>query len=222
MSEVNKYFYALVDDRRTQFAEVKYSVVRAVEEKNDWFVRWHIKIMANILHQMDMREIDIIHTKKLFFDDFIECSLLHNNFDLTYFLLNQCQGMDKARNFQQIRRLSTYILCVFQEDVDMKFINYVDKYARRFLRTDIRSLCMMQKDSEYFVMMTSSGWDIVRNLLNKKQYEPVLYFVRIFQAASGVRSAIKNRFDKYVADDECSLNLPQHATFMEEIRQILD
>lgn len=216
MSEVNKYFNQLTTDRRTEFLKVKFNLDDSLEAKYEWIVQWHIKCMSNMIKQLTVKRWKSWNLKKGFFNDFIGSSFHHNNFALAGFLLD----IVKNRKSNILHTLSEFTMCIFEKDFDMQFVKYIDEL---FQTNSFNSLNILMTSIRISRTELKRISRIIINLLNKKQYDGVLYFLSLFENNNQVIDFVGNAFHKYIWDKNCLLILREcPVDFKESFFKILE
>lgn len=187
MSEVNQYFCTVVKVPRTQFIQVKYKIKKALENKYEQIIQWHIRSIPISLdrYQQDNCEINKESDMCKFY---IEYSFLHNNFALTQFLLEI--AVDACLDPTVI--FSRHLQRIFWGEVDIKFIRHVDDCLRRIYDYSISDL-----------MYSEDPYGLFYKMIEDKKYEEAIYYHRIVKTpcARTFKYELDNDLDSFAQFD---------------------
>lgn len=166
VSELNTYFNKLTDLKRSQFINVKHDIRKSM--KSDWIARWHIKCMSNAYEILDIRKMP--NNKIDTFDYLIMSSLRYNQREFTRFLI---ESVKKVSINTLREECGLHMMSIFENEVDMNFINYVDECFKHTF--GVTFLSIYDGRAYNYDEILKIFWSIA---VKQKKYTEALFFLR--------------------------------------------
>lgn len=199
MSEVNKYFNALVADKRDIFIDVKYNIEFSLIAQNEWIIQWHVRSMSDTIRQIRLRQNNQRMLQLEYFDTWIDPCFQHKNLSFAQFLLKISVNANISKNFI-LDKVGKCFIRLCAENFDMAFVKQFDDYLEHYYQTNLFACGPIIILQNIYVKI-----DILLGLLTQKQYDGVLYFLRLLKNTSYEIDCVD--LDRYIENKDCPLIL---------------